>query len=35
MQRLYLSPFLLYRDHIRGFVYSVTTGLLHEVELDD
>ena len=35
MQRLYLSPFLLYRDHIRGFVYSVTTGLLHQVELDD
>jgi len=34
MQRLHLSPFLLHRDHIRGFVYSVTTGLLDEVELD-
>ena len=32
IHRLYLSPFLLHRDAIRGFVYDVTDGLLHEVE---
>ena len=31
IQRLNLNPFLLYKDHIRGFVYDVTDGLLHEV----
>jgi hypothetical protein len=34
MQRLHLSPFLAHRDHIRGFVYCVTTGLLDEVTID-
>ena len=24
-------PYLPYRDHVRGFVYDVDTGLLHEV----
>ncbi len=33
MQRLHLSPFLLHKDHIRGFVYCVSTGLLDEVIL--
>jgi carbonic anhydrase len=32
IHRLYLSPFLLHREDIRGFVYDVTDGLLHEVE---
>lgn len=34
MQRLHLSPFVLHKDHIRGFVYDVTDGLIREVELD-
>jgi carbonic anhydrase len=32
MQRLENSPFIPHKDLIRGFVYEVTTGLLHEVE---
>jgi carbonic anhydrase len=32
MQRLHLTPFLAHKDHIRGFVYDVTTGELHEVD---
>lgn len=32
MQRLLRSPFILHKDHIRGFVYDVTTGLLDEVD---
>ena len=31
MQRLLRSPYILDKNHIRGFVYDVTTGLLHEV----
>lgn len=31
IQRLNLNPFLPNKDHIRGFVYDVTDGLLHEV----
>lgn len=31
MQRLVYSPFILHKDHIRGFVYDVTTGRLDEV----
>ena len=31
MRRLHLSPFLTHTDHVRGFVYDVDTGLLHEV----
>jgi carbonic anhydrase len=34
MQRLFLTPFLAHKDHIRGFVYDVTTGELHEVDVD-
>jgi carbonic anhydrase len=32
MIRLRRSPFLLHRDRIRGFVYEIESGLLHEVE---
>ncbi|MGH1491317.1 MAG: beta-class carbonic anhydrase [Acidimicrobiales bacterium] len=32
MQRLTMTPFIPYKEHIRGFVYDVTTGLLEEVE---
>jgi carbonic anhydrase len=31
VQRLRHTPFLQHKDHIRGFVYDVTTGRLHEV----
>ena len=31
MARLHLSPFVPYKEHIRGFVYDVSDGLLHEV----
>ena len=34
MQRLQLSPFLAHKDHIRGFVYCVTMGLLDEVTIE-
>ncbi|MDH3681782.1 MAG: carbonic anhydrase [Acidimicrobiia bacterium] len=34
MRRLSLNPFLLHKDHIRGFVYDVTDGLLREVGAD-
>ena len=31
IQRLQMTPFILHKDHISGFVYDVTDGLLHEV----
>jgi carbonic anhydrase len=31
IQRLRHTPFVPHKDHIRGFVYDVTTGRLHEV----
>jgi carbonic anhydrase len=31
MQRLQLTPFILHKDHVRGFVYEVETGRLREV----
>jgi carbonic anhydrase len=31
MQRVRTSPFLPHTDDVRGFVFDVTTGLLHEV----
>jgi carbonic anhydrase len=34
MSRLARSPFLLHKTDIRGFVYDVETGRLHEVEHD-
>ena len=33
IQRLYMTPFLPHKEHIRGFVYDVTDGLLHEADL--
>jgi carbonic anhydrase len=32
MRRLQQSPFLPHKQHVRGFVYDVDTGVLHEVE---
>jgi carbonic anhydrase len=34
MSRLSHSPFVLHKDHIRGFVYEVDSGALIEVEPD-
>ncbi len=34
MTRLKNDPFVIYKDHIRGFVYDVETGALHEVDTD-
>lgn len=31
IKRLELSPFILHKDHISGFVYDVETGLIHPV----
>lgn len=31
IKRLQLSPFVAHKDHIRGFVYDVADGRLHEV----
>jgi carbonic anhydrase len=31
MNRLRMSPFVKYKEHIRGFVYDVVDGKLHEV----
>ncbi len=33
IQRLLASPFLLHKEHIRGFVYNVATGLLEEAAI--
>jgi len=35
MRRLQMTPFIPHKDHIRGFVYDVSTGLLDEVGRDD
>lgn len=35
IRRLKQSPFLKHHDHIRGFVYDVATGFLHEVLMTD
>ena len=34
MRRLAMTPFVPHKDHIRGFVYDVDTGRLHEVHTD-
>jgi carbonic anhydrase len=31
MRRLQMSPFVAHKEHVRGFVYDVDTGRLHEV----
>lgn len=35
IRRLHLSPFVRHNEQIRGFVYSVETGLLTEVRAED
>ncbi len=35
IQRLYMTPFVPHKEYIRGFVYDVSDGLLHEVSLGD
>ena len=32
LRRIQISPFVLHKDNVRGFVYDVDTGLLHEVQ---
>ncbi|BAN04117.1 beta-class carbonic anhydrase [Ilumatobacter coccineus] len=32
MQRVRMTPFIQYKDHVSGFVYDVTDGLLHPVD---
>ncbi len=34
VQRIMVSPFVPHKDHVRGFVYDVTDGLVHEVAPD-
>ncbi len=34
MQRIQVSPFIPHKGHVRGFVYDVTDGLLHEVDAE-
>jgi carbonic anhydrase len=34
VRRVRRSPFILHRDGVRGFVYDVDTGLVHEVHVD-
>ncbi len=33
MHRLQHTPFVKHKEHVRGFVYDVTTGLINEVEV--
>lgn len=35
IKRIQLTPFILHKEHIRGFVYDVTSGLLNEVVLPE
>lgn len=35
MERLRTSPFVVHKDHIRGFVYDVENGSLLDVALDE
>lgn len=35
MKRLEMTPFIPHKDYIRGFVYEVSTGQLHEVDVGD
>lgn len=35
VRRLHMTPFLPFKEHITGFVYDVTDGLLHKVEAGD
>ena len=35
IKRLQMTPFIPHKDHIRGFVYNVTSGLLEEVSANN
>jgi len=35
IKRLLMTPFVPYKEHVRGFVYDVATGQLHEVGAAD
>ena len=35
MRRIHTSPFIAYKDNVRGFVYEVETGRLREVKLNE
>ena len=35
IKRLQIAPFIPHKDHIRGFVYNVTSGLLEEVSANN
>lgn len=35
IRRLRMTPFVPYKDHVRGFVYDVTTGTVEEVAIDE
>lgn len=35
IQRLYMTPFITHKDNIRGFVYDIKDGLLHETTLNE
>jgi len=35
MRRIQTSPFIPYKEHVRGFVYEVETGRLREVKLTE
>lgn len=35
MRRIEMTPFIPHKAHVRGFVYDVDTGVLHEVDSDD
>ena len=34
MHRIQMTPFVLHKEHVRGFVYEVETGRLREVRTD-
>ena len=35
IKRIQLTPFVLHKEHVRGFVYDVNSGLLNEVVLPE
>ena len=35
MRRIGMTPFIPHKEHVRGFVYDVDTGMLHEVAADE
>jgi carbonic anhydrase len=35
IHRLQMTPFIQHKEHVRGFVYEVESGLLHEVAAEE